>query len=797
MLGFPVGRLGASNKHASNPLKLDLNLALDPGSSLDSRITFSSPARTYLNAGVLTSISANQPTFESWDGVNRGLALEPAFTNLVPYSNDPTHATLITEVTIASGDVGPGLITQLNQISATVNSSFHKFSWKPGSQAAGLTQTHSAYFKAVAGATSYSCWLQVSAEFNNGGAVYHFRIDGNEGFYFDNDNANATTVTYGWKKLSGGIYQVWITATWLATGNKQFMIGVSAKTAPEARNYAGATTQAVQVFGAQIATANGPTSYVATSGATASIAATTAAFNDTSWLTTSQGTFVVEHDCSSGPVIGSGANTIISSAGVSPYGTTKVALAWSGSTSDLVTNGGSSTAGGLPTFSGTDIRLLATSGANSAGHIKRIRFYNTRLTVQQMQALTSPSMASTAQPGILRTASVDNHVPTSLNTTSGTALTFLSRFRLKLGGTGYDCSSLQLDFPNFQGIVGATGNALNITGCYLERVTGVSESVQVKVGGSGTFTVADGASGTVLSDAILPSAFTNLSTFPANMEFYVRVQGTVASAGMKIPGARQAETYTSTTGFGRIYDPAAVSFSAVSGTGAISKLSGTDPGQLTVSYCPVLVGNFVTGDPVTNFHLGDSIIEGTQNLGQTGTFLTLCALNLGIPRIEMARGGSSQLEAENSNSYWNPYLKYCRVLWDEMGTNNQNATLSHASYWNYFRKTALGDKIVRIGLFPKASSTDSFATEANQTIVRPYPTAYPDRINLAWLAYGPSQGGTDYNIDPQSIRGTNKGKWWTDGTAFYGTPDGTHPSTNSTTALQSEVQPLMAAVTVT
>ena len=68
-----------TNAGGNAPSVLALNLDLT--SSLDSRITFSSPARNYITGGVLTAITANTPTFESWydsagNLVNRGLALE-------------------------------------------------------------------------------------------------------------------------------------------------------------------------------------------------------------------------------------------------------------------------------------------------------------------------------------------------------------------------------------------------------------------------------------------------------------------------------------------------------------------------------------------------------------------------------------------------------------------------------------------------------------------------------------------------------------------------------------------------
>jgi len=786
---------------SSNAAALDLDLSLAPGSSLDSRITFSSPARTIINAGVLTANSANVPTFESWmdaagNVVNRGLSLEPGCTNLFTYSDDPTQAaTIKNAATVATGDIGPGLIGQMYTMSSDTTTAAHKVGRKPGSSTSGVVQTYQAKVKAVAGATTYSVCISMHNDFSSNGQVYHFRIDGNEGFYPSSVGTDVLNATFGWRKLSGGIYLVWITGAWNVTGNKQFWLGVTAKTATDAQSYAGQVTDSVQFANMQLSTSNGPNSFIATGSSTASVAATTAVFNDTSWFTRQdQGTIIIDHDCWSGVLVGSGTNTVLSATAPG-----RTAIAWDGSTSSTVSNGGSVSSGGLPTFSGTAVRLLSTSSTQNTGHVTRVRYYAVRLSDAQIQALTSPTAVSTANPGAWRAASVDNRMPASLNVTSGAALSFYTRARLKLGGAGYACSTLKLRFPNFDCFAGATGNSISVSECYLERVTGVAESIQVLVGGSGTFTIANGATLTI-SDAILPSAFTSLTQFDSDMVFYVRIKGSVASAGQKIPGCRQAETTTSPDNlFGRIYDPAAVTWSAASGTGSISKLTGTDPGQLTASYCPILLGTFVSGDPVTDYIAGDSLVEGTSGLGSTGTFMRLIHRNLGIPNIDMSKGGQSQLEAAAHMDMWGEYMQYTRVFYDMLGTNNPNANLDFFTYWSPFRKTYGGDKIIKFTLLPNVTYSGAKIAESDQTVnaIRPYP-GYIDKWTTSMVLYGASQAGVEGKLETLSVRGVNQAKWIVDGiTANYASPDGVHPNTVTTALLVSEFQPLVAAVTVT
>ena len=778
-MGSPVTRGGG----AVDPWTLDIDLT----SSLDSRITFArAGARNYINSGVLTALATGLPAFESWDGVNRGLAIEPGFTNLITYSNDFTNAawTYTGASTAVSGDAGSGVMTQLSKVAATATTNYHQIKRGSGSVAAGVTQTFQAFVKAAAGATNYSCYLRMSNQFNNSGVRCNFRLDGASGMVPVLDTSIATNANFWYRAMGGGVYLVGITGTWVSTGNKEYVLGVSADAMVDARHYTAVTTDSVQVYGVSIANASAPVGYVVTGAGTASQAAESAIFNDTSWLTsTSQGTFVIEHDCWSGPLIGSGANTVLSA---TVQG--KTAIAWSGVTSDTVNNGGAASSSTQPTFSGSDVRLLSTSGASNTGHIKSIKFYNTRLSVAEMQALTSPTPASTATPGVLRGVSTKNRLPSITYTTSGTVLYHQVRFQVPMGG--FAASSLKLDFPGMFFPATAAGNDVLVDACYLERVTGVAESVQVLVGGSGTFTITNGAATTVVSDAILPAAFTGLMQFDEFMEFWVRLRVRVSTAGHKFVGARSR--YDPATPFCIRYDPAVVFPSAVSGTGAMS-YSGSASLLDDYGYCPILVGVPVTGDPKTAFTVGDSIVEGITSSSHQGPglYIKKACMALGVPNIEHSKGGNDQRDLALATG-WTPYLKYARVLIDEMGTNNLNARLDFFTYWSIAKTTYTYDKIVRSGMTPVCTSSDSFVTEANQTVTRAYPHAI--ETQMAELA---RIGMVNTNHVPFAARGVNTAKWIVNGAAFYATVDGTHPSVAADNLMATEFQPVLAAVTVT
>lgn len=767
---------------AADPLTLNLDLT----ATLDSRITFTrAGARNYITAGVLTALGTGLPAFESWDGVDRGMAIEPGFTNLITYSNDFTNAawTYTGTSTAVAGDAGSGVMTQLSLVASTVSANYHQIRRKPGSVTAGVRQTFAAFVKVAAGATNYSCYLRMSNEFENNGLRCFFRLDGSDGFYPVPDTSKLTDAVFGYRKLTGGVYHVSITGTWVGTSNKEYILGVTGNALLDTRNFTAATTDAVQVYGVSITTTGGAVGYVDTVASTLTQAAESAVFNDTSWLTsTAVGTFVVEHDCWFGPIIGSGTNTVLTATVPG-----KTAIAWSGSTSDTVNNGGATTAGGLPTFSGSDVRLLSTSSASNTGHIKSIKFYNTRLTVAEMQALTSPTVVSTATPGVLRGASTKNRLPSVRYTTSGAALYHQVRFQVPIGSSAY--SSLKLDFPAIFFPATSTGNDVIVDSCYFERVTGVAESVQVLLGGSGSFTVTNGAAATVLSDSIATASFTGLTQFDDSVEFWVRLRCRVTTAGHKFVGARSK--HDPAGAFCIEYDPAVTTPSAVSSTGVMT-YSGSAPASRDYGYCPILVGIPVAGDPVTMFTTGDSLTEGiTASTHQgPGLYVKKACMALGIPNIEHSKGGQSHRELALATG-WTPYLKYARVLADGMGTNNLNAYLDFFTYFEIAKSTYGYDKLIHFGLTPVATSTDSYVTEANQTITRAYPHAI-DTFMVELAKYGL----IDVNHVPMVIRGANTGKWIVTGAANYATSDGTHWSVAADDLMETEFQPVLAAVTV-
>lgn len=763
---------------------LDITLT----SSLDSRITFTrAGSRNAIVNGQIVSLAANAPAFESAESVPWGLAVEPPFTNYALWSNSFGQSVWSKgNMTPGTGDLGPDGVTSMFRVTNTTATAFHQLQQVITTRNAGERGTLIFYTKPAPGATHWGVCLHMSKQYGNIGSNFYFRTDGTPGQTAYFDTSMVVDAVYGHEKLANGIYRVWVTGTWVTSSWKELDIAAGNNNSQGSNSYAGAITEQYDVWGSSYTPTDGPVGHVITNASTASQAGETAIFNDTSWLpSTVQGTFVVEHDRFGGTLIGSGPNTVVSAGGPG-----KVAFAWDGTGSTTVHNGGVATAGATPTFSGTDIRLLATTLLANPGHIKSIRFYPVRLSVDTMTTLTAKTVVSTAVPGSLRFVSLDNYLPREFLTTSGTLRDFVVRVRTKLGN--YDVSELVAAIPNFAFPGDANTNDIQVVELYLEKETGGALTRQVKFAGANSQTVVPETAGPVLSDTIYPSDF-GLTKFDANTVFHWRVRYRVSTAGHKFPVGQ----YGLFAQYAGVIDPAATTVSPLSGTGNISTISGPNPSFLTYVNTPILLGKAVDGDPKTMLVVGDSITGGTTTGSNAfgGSYLKRAAEAIGMPLCVFALGGSSQVAVGNK-TLWHHYINYARVMADAMGTNQGNTWIQFFPYFWAARVRGIG-KIIKIELFPSVttpSPNDNWVSEATQITFRAYPNInFPDRVFQEFVKYGYA----DELITLTSARGvTNAGKWYANGTPNYSTYDGTHLSAGMDIILGAELAPKFAAITV-
>jgi lysophospholipase L1-like esterase len=129
-------------------------------------------------------------------------------------------------------------------------------------------------------------------------------------------------------------------------------------------------------------------------------------------------------------------------------------------------------------------------------------------------------------------------------------------------------------------------------------------------------------------------------------------------------------------------------------------------------------------------------------------------------------------------------LKYASNVICELGTNDINTSRTLAQIQSDLQtiwqaaKAAGVRRVAQTLIIPRTTSTDSWATAANQTPVSGFATGSTrDQLN-AWIKAQVGQGLLDGYIDPnpQVEDQANLGKWQTNGTASFATTDGTHPT---------------------
>lgn len=802
IVGEKIGRLraGTSAGGGGGPTP---TLNLDFTSSLPGQVTFTRASTSKaIVGGVFTSLASGQPAIESWNSAAQGLRVNGAATNLSAGSNQLTNTTFwtagsMTAVTVSAGvDLGPDGATVMTAMSETTANNTHQMTQTVSGITAGQTVTLSCFVrKPISPNTREGFGLRIAPQFNNNGAQAFFRIDGTMIYSPFATDATMTNVNAHMVNLGGGLYLCSLTATAVSAGTYTYCLhsiweGNTNGCLPST-SYVGVVGQGPELSSVQFSTTSGAASYCdnpTTSGA--NVAAESAIFNDITWLSTSVGTLVVEHDCISGTVIGSGTNVVMAGQPLNFLtATAKTALAWDGTGSDLVNNGGATTAGATPTF-GADVRLLSTSAATNFGHIKSIKYYPTRLTVSQCQTLTAP--ASTAQPGIRRLAArscLPAHMDAASLSGTGTQFAFVSRVTATILG---DRSDLQVDFANIAFPAISNANAVVIDGCALERVTGVAETVLFKFSGSQSFTLTAG-SVNQKSDVMLPSQFTGITKFTSGDSYFLRIYYHVAALANTLPNSRQAAEPGAT--FWQYDSGVTAPDQPVTATGAIT-FSGAHSVP-TRGMAPVLIGTSVSGDPKSAFIPGDSRVEGVSGPGGNisgYTFTQKACDALSIPSLAFCLGGSSQVTISGA-TWWYPYMGYTRILIDEMGTNNGNQLLQFAEYWVAAKKTYSVDKVIHTGLSPSTSSTDSWATAVNQTAVR----ALNSNMEKLW-AFAAFSGQLDANqvFTSATIRdGTNGALWASNGTAFAFTQDGLHQSLTADGLMSTELQPTLSALVLT
>ena len=392
----------------------------------------------------------------------------------------------------------------------------------------------------------------------------------------------------------------------------------------------------------------------------------------------------------------------------------------------------------------------------------------------------------------LRAASSNNYAPSGKKSYTVSSATTVEIYARHLFVVGADCTSLALIFPNW--ILRSNNGVENQT--QYEVVEAAIEYngtyTAVTFGGSAGVVVAPGAN--ALSDempasGVSAAAFTKGSTGYTRHRIRITTPATdslpncgatrgTGSAGLKVDPTKVSFTRG-------VYSTSTFAYTMINGG-----VNGTDAVSDGVQLAPIVVGRH-TGSAVgfwgdsKTYGTGDTAVGATGALGLNRALFpdaTLAAnakpgINFGCPGgvasdATKAVAGS----AVSSMTALYAYLTHAVVGY---GTNGNGTTEQTALTDLHTQIRARGiTPIIQRSLTPRTSSTDSWATTANQTLSAGWGVGSTAETYEAFMA---AKVTTDANMtyytslgERAATSGADYWKWLVNGTANYATSDGLH-----------------------
>ena len=357
------------------------------------------------------------------DGTVKGLLIEQARTNLVTYSNDFTTSSwtrqLVSIASNVSGVTAPDGSETVDKMIPNSSNNEHRV-WD-GVSSTAVGETYSVYAKSA----GYDyVWLGYYE-----GSVYGYAVVNlTNGVVTASNTAN---YNYSVEASTNGFYRISVTKTASGTNPRYISISPSPTASPTLNSnnvpvYTGDGTSGIYVYGAQIEAGAFPTSYIPTTGSTATRAADVATIPTSAFgYNSGAGSVVVEAETintsgtnhadlriktsdgfvvtDSGSRVGgyaAGSYVVYSSktsvsmkidSVITGGQTYKTAYTLKDNDAALSVDGSSAIADASTNFSGSPAFIFEIGkGYNYLnGHIKSIQYYPRRLTNAQLQELTT------------------------------------------------------------------------------------------------------------------------------------------------------------------------------------------------------------------------------------------------------------------------------------------------------------------------------------------------------------------------------------------------------------------------
>lgn len=404
--------------------------------------------------------------------------------------------------------------------------------------------------------------------------------------------------------------------------------------------------------------------------------------------------------------------------------------------------------------------------------------------------------------GILRVVGTTNHVENSM--TNRATTDYVSYVPVDIGSG--DVSTLRLSFRNWYvnstNVITNNANSVSIQKCSLQY-NGVN--VPVLFSGGRTLTLAPGDND-IQSDAVLATEF-GVASLPRGARLWCKLRVSGMTVGNTIPTNTRAQS----GGLQSLYfSSASTTMSDVDTLGSFT-YTGTAPQSRVNVMTPWVLGLFTSGDPITRIHQGDSI---SRALGDTGTNLygdgwfqlaaaqadysqPVATINMGVDGTSATVATAAQL------TYYFRYATRGSFFYgtNDFGTSGTGATVAVMqarvnAIITAMRNSGAGSAIQKIAvgkLLPKATSTDLWATEANQTTSTGWASGdLPDQYN-AWL--DTINGSTiDGVFQFGSVRGVDPFKWAVNGTPNWAAYDLTHPAHNGHVLMAGDARATFSAM---
>lgn len=394
----------------------------------------------------------------------------------------------------------------------------------------------------------------------------------------------------------------------------------------------------------------------------------------------------------------------------------------------------------------------------------------------------SVKMGAVAAP--LRIGEVQGRLPNGVSTSAGkNAQAFRWPYVI-----GADLKDIVLSLNNFY--LGAssetnTGNAVTLVEMSVEAPNGVV--VPVTFSGLRSKTLANGDYN-VQADAIAAAAF-GLATIARASIFWVKGIVTVPVAGNAVPQSNAISNGDYANSHSYWYDTAATTPSSTDVAGVYTA-TGTAFTSVSAGFRPIMLGHPVN-DGDSFIAIGDSIGQSLNDASASGVwgkaFIQRAMGNYGVsPRPCMNFCiNSARSTLLTTGTKWKAFIPYATKAIDEFGTNDVDDGTSVATIktrlgtlWTAFTTGGIS-KIYRTELMCKTTSTDTWATVANQTVVTRWGAGEEvDQLN-AWFLTKVTDGTLRGVVSTLEVKDpVNPYKWRCDdyATARYSAYDGLHPS---------------------